>query len=291
MSSGAQNQYSLRRLSHGHFRIRVYNESPVKAPYPFGFVGDGLTQCVVLALPDWRVHGFLPGSLQLGEQDVTPVGTHPVVLLFHSFTQCQFSFPTFLPPMQFHEQTIGIPFTYIRANNSIPGGSGPYCFIPKFYLDDQWVWMIGRTYWGFDKEMAFVNSSNSLYAVTSLAGRRLVSLEWQDYENEVRSAIRGYPEFESVRLMLSQPLVSLSPAGVGPVLTLTDFDRSWNLGTVRPINGALEIDASYLPGFEGGYYATGGADADAPLLSSYELSVQWWLSFPYLPSGSLQEYP
>jgi hypothetical protein len=268
--------------------MRVYNEPLVKAPYPFGFIGDGLTRCAVLALPAWKVRGFLPASLELRDQDVTPSGTHPVVLLFHSFTHCQFSFPTFLPPMNFYELTFGIPFTWIRASSVVPGGSGPYYFMPKVYLNDLWVWMIGRMHWGFDKEMAVVSVTETHYTVTSLAGRCLASLAWNDGEGEARPAVEGYDEFEPIRQMLSQPLISLSPAARGPFLTLTDFDRSWNLATVRPIRSVLELDPFYLPGFEGGRYATSGDSAEMlpRLLGSYELSAQWWLSFPYLPQCS-----
>jgi hypothetical protein len=159
------------------------------------------------------------------------------------------------------------------------------------YLDDLWVWMIGRTYWGFDKQVAFVSAANNRYAVTSRAGLCLVSLTWDECEDEVRSAVKGYPEFESVRLMLSQPLISLSPAAVGTVLTLTDFDRRWNLASVRPIHAVLEIDETYLPGLEGGYYTTPGVNVGTPLLGSYELSALWWLSLPYLPVRSSQEHP
>ena len=269
--------------------MRVYNEQLVKAPYPFGFIGDGLTHCAVLALPSLQVCGFLPANLTLGEQDFTPKGTHPLILLFHQFADCQFSFPTFLPPMKFNEQTVGIPFTCIRASNRAPGLQGPYYYMPKLYLDDLWVWMIGRNYWGFDKEMAAVYIEKTRYTVASSAGRQIVSLAWSGSEVEPRPAVDGFPEFEPVRQMLTQPLISLSPAAPGPFVTLTDFDRSWNLGTVRPIPVVLDIDTVYLSGFEGGRYSTseGSTEARPRLLGAYELSAQWWLSFPYLPPCSM----
>jgi hypothetical protein len=272
------------------FRMRVYNEPLVKAPYPIGFIGDGLTRCAALALPAPIVRSFLPASLELGDQDVTPIGTHPVILLFHGFNYCQFSFPTLLPPMSFHEQTFGIPFTRIQAGTAVAGASGPFYFMPKMYLDDLWVLMVGRNFWGFDKQMAVVTVTENCYTVTSHWGRRLASLSWGVGGDEPRAAREGYPEFEPIRQMLSQPLISLSPAALGPLLTLTDFDRSWDLGTVRPIHSDLELDPFYLPGFQGGRFATSrdSAEAQPGLLGAYELSAQWWLSFPYLPSCSMR---
>jgi hypothetical protein len=260
----------------------------VKAPYPFGFIGDGLTRCAVLALPTAKIRALLPPSLELREQHVTPQGTHPVVLLFHAFSNCQFSFPTFLPPMKFNEQTFGIPFTCMRADVGVPCQPSPFYYMPRLYLDDLWVWMVGRNYWGFDKEMAVMQVSECSYTVASAAGRQRASMVWSSCGEEPRFAMEGYPEFEPIRQMLTQPLISLSPAAVGPFLTLTDFDRNWNLASVRPIRGVLDIDPLYLPGFEGGRFATSGALLESlpALLGAYELSGPWWLSYPYVAHSS-----
>jgi hypothetical protein len=269
--------------------MRVYNEQLVRAPYPFGFIGDGLTRCVVLAVPAWKVRSLLPANLEICEQNVTPKGTHPLVLLFHVFAHCQFSFPTFLPPMEFNEQTLGVPFTGIPGGARGPEQPGPFYFMPKLYLDHVFVWMIGRAYWGFDKEMAIVNVNQSSYSVTSAAGRPLASLVWRDGGSEPRVPVDSCPEFEPIRQMLTQPLISLLPAALGPFFKLTDFDRNWNLATIRQIDTVLDIDPFYLPGFEGGHFATSGELAETlprPLVS-YELSAPWWLSYPYLPSPSM----
>jgi hypothetical protein len=256
------------------------------APYPFGFIGDGLTRCAALALPCSQVRALLPPGLELGEQNLTPRGTHPVIFLFHRFFHCQYSFPTPLRPMSFHEQTAGIPFTYTRAGNGAPGGLGPYYFMPKLYLDDWWVWMNGRFLWGFDKEMAAVTETENRYTVMSPAGRPLVSLEWNG-EAEFRSAAFGYGNFEPVRQMLSQPLVTSFPAAAGPFAALTDFDRRWPLGTVRPVSAVLQVEPGYMPGFDGGQYNATGPGSDSRVIGSYELSAPWWLSLPYAPPAAI----
>jgi hypothetical protein len=289
VAGGAQDQYSSKPLCHrGVSRIRVYNEAPVKAPYSFGFVGDAITRCIALALPSSKVRAMLPAGLGLCAQSVTPQGTHPVILQSHTFAHCQFSFPTMLPPMSFHEQTLGIPFVCVSA---APGlrAAGPYYFMPKLYLDDRWNLFIGRNFWGFNKELARVRVNAGSYTVTSMTGRRLAGLTWSVSGDEPRPAIGGYEQFEPVRKMLSQTPLSFSPAAVGPIPTLTDFDRSWNLGTVRRLRAVLDIDAAYCPRFSGGHYETADETGQAsgwPALA-FEVSAQWWLSYPYLLPGAM----
>lgn len=246
---------------------------------------------MVIALPSFTVRKLLPFSLELQAQNVTPPGTHPVVFLFHSFLHCQFSFPTGLPPMNFLEQTFGIPFVSVSGGRGFATGQSQCYFMPKLYLNDLWVLMVGRNIWGFDKELAAVILTENSYAVTSRAGRRLVSIEWTGDETP-QPALGGYPEFEVVRQMLNQPLLSFSPMGIGPFVTMTDFERSWNLGTVRKLQSVLTVDSCYVRGFDGGRFETDSEPgALRTVLGSYEISAQWWLSYPYLPPSSPIEYP
>jgi hypothetical protein len=245
-------------------------------------MGNGITRCVVLALPSSAVSAMLPAGLDLGRQNLTPEGTHPLILQFHRFSECQFSFPTFLQSMNFHEQTVGIPFAYVRPGYGLPGGSGPYYFMPKLYLDDLWVLLNGRVWWGFNKEITSVQASDCRYTVTSLAGRRLVSLEWSVLGDADARPVNGSAEWERHRQMLNQTLISGTPASAGIFFSLTDFDRRWNLSTARPLRSVLEVDPAYLPGFEGGRFtASGQGGIDSPVLASFELCGPWWLSLPY----------
>lgn len=270
----------------------MYNRTLVRAPYPFGFFGDGVTRIAVLALPTRQVRSFLPAGLELGEQDFSPAGTHPVVLLFHDFVDCQFSFPTLLEPMNFHEQTFGIPFTYISGSRGFGSWAGPYYFMPMLYLDNSWVLAVGRNLWGFEKQPAAIALTGSSYTLTGSAGRRIASLAWKECEREPRPASDGAPDFDRLRELLNQNLISLFPPSIGPFLTLTDFDRRWNLASLRRIDAELEISSSYLPGFVGGRYASGAQiPADAPMLAAYELSGPWWLSYPYPAPGMVPLTP
>jgi hypothetical protein len=263
------------------------------APYPFGFIGDAITRGITLVLALPEVRALLPASLELGEQDVTPEGTHPVIFLFHGFSNCQFSIPTLLQSLNFHEQTVGIPFTYVRAGIGVPDTFGPYYFMPKLYLDDLWVSMIGRNFWGFDKELAKVDVAADRYAVSAGNGRQLASLTWSVPENDDDYlAAAMCPAFAATRRMLSQPLITQFPAAIGPFFVLTDFDRRWNLAKVRPLRTVLEVDPSYMSGFDGGCFVAGerSEDADSAAPAAYELVGPWWLSYPYQPLLSSPEF-
>jgi hypothetical protein len=261
----------------------------VAAPYLFGFIGSGISRCVALALPSGKVRALLPDGLELLDQDVTPRGTHPLVFLFHGFSECQFSIPTLFRSMTFHEQTAGIPFTRVRDSLGPYAGPGPYYFMPKLYLDDILVMLGGIFWWGFSKEMAIVDVSDNRYTVTSLTGHMLASLQWAAGTDTAYTAVTGYSEFEPMRQMMSQPLVSVYPPGVRSIFCLSDFDRRWNLAKARPIDPALDVAPSYMRGFEGGHFtASDHARSEARVVSSFELLAPWWLSPPYqtmLPSA------
>ena len=205
-------------------------------------------------------------------------------MLFHTFTHCQFSFPTLLEPMHFHEQTLGVPYVAMGPCGEWTDPA-PYYFMPRVYLDDPWVWMIGRTYWGFNKEMATVNVGETCYTISSPTGAPMARLAWNGSGGEARAAIYGYQDFDALRSMLSQPLISFLLSAAGPVPVLTDFDRNWNLATVRRIHPVLEILPCYQHGFEGEFREIPGEEerTGPALVGAYELSGPWWLSFPYPP--------
>ena len=252
------------------------------APYPVGYTGDGLTRGLTLALPCAQARSFLPAGLDIGEQHVTPPGTHPVILQFHDYSRCRLSVPTFLPDMQYREQTVSIPFTYVTG--AAGTSAGPYVFMPKLYLDHSFVTVAGFAFWGFGKSMAHISLTPDRYTVSSPAGVRLVSLRWKAAANGHRTPA-GYPAFEPIRQILSQPLISMLPAAGGPFRVLTDFHRNWQTAALRPLQTILEIDAPYGPGFDCDRYPSSdwSTGIDTSTLGSFELSTPWFLSFPYSP--------
>lgn len=243
--------------------------------------GDSLMRGATFALPVDRVRNLLPTGLDLGPQDVTPQGTHPVILLFNDIYRAHFSIPTLVPNMTYHEHTVGVPYCYLTTGSITPGHPGPYYYMPKLYLDNFSAIIGGLAFWGFNKEMASFEVTGNSYTITSSAGQRLASLSVDKGNFPDFSAITTFPLFEPVRQMLLQPLISMVPAAIGPFFVLADFDKTWDEGMIRPVNTVAEIAVEFIPGYPAGAYPAAGIDAS--VLGSYELRVPWRLSLPYPP--------
>jgi hypothetical protein len=240
---------------------------------------------VTLALPTHRVLDLLPAGLELGEQDVTPHGTHPIILFYHDMFRGHLSIPTLLPNGTYHEHSVGIPYSYMSSASITPGHPGPYYFMPKLYLDDFYATLGGLVYWGFAKEMASIQVTAERYSITSYAGQRVTSLAWKADGESAHRPIAEYPHFSKVRKMLNQPFISMLPAGIGPFFVLSDFDRNWDVATMRPLRTAVEVDVEYVQGYAAGRYPAKGwsPGIDQSVLGSYELRVPWRLGLPYPP--------
>ena len=245
--------------------------------------GYGTQRGVTVALPSDRVRDFLPAGLELGEQHVSPPGTHPVIILFNDMFRAQMSIPTLLPNMTYHEHSLGVPFSYISPGWLTPGNPGPYYFMPRLHLDNVFATLGGLLFWGFAKRMANFTVTADHYAVASETGQPITSLSWKATGKHL--PIGEYRYFEPVRQMLAQPVVSMVPASLGPFFVLSDFDKQWDVATVRPLETAMDIFVEYVPGFTSGRYPKAGRapGIDASVIGSYELRSPWRLSLPYPP--------
>ncbi len=255
---------------------------------PFNIInlnGDGTIRGMTIVLPVDRVRDFLPAGLELAEQDVTPKGTHPIIVHFNDMFRAQMSIPTLLPNMTYHEHIFAVPYVNISRGSITPGRPGPYFFMTKLFLDSFWATLGGLVFWGFAKEMASFQITGERYSITSLTGPRITSLEWKVDEKHGHKPVAEYPHFAPVREMLSQPVISMIPASMGPFFILSDFDKDWDVATVRPLRTALDVDVAYVPGYECGRYPDTGwsPGIDQSVLGSYEVRAPWRLSLPYPP--------
>lgn len=247
--------------------------------------GYGTMRGVTLALPSALVRNMLPAGLELGAQDITEPGTHPVILFFHDMFRAQMSIPTLLPNMTYREHSVGIPFSYLTGGPTAPACRGPYYYMPRLYLDNFLATLGGIVFWGFAKEMANVTVTDTSYAITSLGGGPLTSLTWKEPETGAFKPIAEYPSFEPVRQMLTQPIISKVPAGAELYFVLSDFDKEWETATVRPLETCVDVNVEYVLGYRAGRYPASrwSPGIDSSVLGSYELRAPWRLSIPYLP--------
>jgi len=260
----------------------------MSTPFPFGMInlgGYGHMRGVTLARATDSVRNLLPAGLELGEQNVTPKGTHPVVLLFNDMYQARLSFPNLLPSLTYHEHFVAIPFAFLSRTTLIPGYPGPYYYLVKGYLDSFLATIGGRLLWGLPKELASLRVSSGEYSVNDSCGRPRTSLAWNTQAEESFRPLGELPNFNPIREMLSHPIVSMLPAAIGPFFVLSDFHIHWEAATLRPLETSVEVDTAFVPGYECGRFpATGWSPGiDQSVLGSYELQAPWQITTIYPP--------
>ena len=112
-----------------------------------------------------------------------------------------------------------------------------------------------------------------------------MSLAWEVEEDSGFQPVAECANFQPILRMVSQPLISAVPFSLGPFFALSNFDKNWDVATVRPLRTAVEVDVSFLPGYDCGRYPSEGwsPGIGQSVLGSYELRAPWRLSFPYPP--------
>lgn len=235
--------------------------------------GDGIFRGCTLALPSEQVRALLPFGLSLGRQQLTPAGTHPVIMLCNEILRAHMTVPSALPSLSYRELSLGIPHCTL-------GSAGPFYYQPRLWLDSSLAMLGGVLYWGLTKRLATIDVDARRFAV-SQAGRALTSLEFTP-SGDARSVDR-FPYFAELRALHEQPLIMTLPLGLGgPFFVCANFDKAWHAGTLRPLHTSARIDVSYLPGLPTCSVLAEGIEQSE--LGSYELRLPWRLSLPYAPA-------
>lgn len=238
--------------------------------------GNGILRGVTVALPTGQVRNLLPWELELGSQNVTPRGTHPVILFFYDMFHAHMNIPSLLPNLTYHEQIVGVPFSYVTRGMLNPGPCGPFFFMPRLNLDNFLATLGGLLWWGFAKRMAHITVTQDRYTVKdSRSGATLISLDYQPTQGY--QPIHRFPFFEPVQRMLNQPIVSQVPAAMGPYFVWSDFDKQWSTAGLRPLSTVVTISEEFVPGLHCGRYPVEGRTEgiDQSVLGSFELQTRW----------------
>ena len=238
--------------------------------------GDAVIRGVTIALPSKLVLNFLPAGLELGEQNITGPGNHPVLFLFSDMLDVEASIPSPIAPIDYHEHRVCIPFAFISKSALTPGPPGPYCYMPKLYVDSFLAMFGGLVFQGALKEMAHFKVTPYSFSLADAAARQLTSIEWTAGKDGTFRPAADFQLFKGVRQMLSQPLVS-----GGPVFVLYDFEKSWDFALLRPLHTKLSTQMDYVQGYAAEPVPSDGIDASQ--LGSYELRTSWRLSSPLPP--------
>jgi hypothetical protein len=247
----------------------------------FHLSGTGTMRYMTLALPTETVRSMLPNGLELGQQNLTPAGTHPVMMGFHDMFRLHTSFPSLLPSMSYHEHSVGVPYCYLSQGQIGLSAPGPYFFMPIVMLDHFLATVGGLLFWGFAKRYERVSNANGSYEIVRMDGDPVLRMDYAS-AGEAKP-ISEYPEFEIQRQALAQTVISTFPAGMGPYFVLSEFPKHWAAATLQPITASLDVFSDYVLGFAAGRYPTEGADPgiDTSQVGAYELRAPWRLSSPY----------
>jgi hypothetical protein len=246
-----------------------------------GFVGLGLMRAATLVLPTRRVQAMLAPGMRLREQQLTPHGTHPVILFFYQMFQAHTTIPTLLPELTYCEQIIGVPYTDLTGEPPNVFAGGPFFFMPQLFLSDVIAWWVGRVSCGFAKNLARITADDRRYEVRALDGRPLITLD--SLPTGGYHPVDRYPKLVPVQKAIDQKIVSQMPLGIGPWFVASDFVRYWWGAQMRPISTVVHIAEELVPGLPAGRFPchgrTPGIDVD--VLGSYEFSTGWSQSFIY----------
>jgi hypothetical protein len=247
-------------------------------PLPYNFialVGHGELRVVCIPMPVEIVRNFLPYEMELGAQNVTPPGTHPVIFFFYDMYDAHMTIPTLLPNLTYHEQILGVPFTYVKAGYASIDKVGPCFFMPQLYLNDYLATIGGRMYWGFAKNLARVDVNANSYLVSSLEGEAILKLEF-GLSGPSKPA-HEWPLIGPMQAIMTQPIVSQLPMALGPFVACSNFDKDWTTATVQPLKTVVNIYKSYVQGLPTGRYPAVGASATIAhsTTGSFVMKTEW----------------
>jgi hypothetical protein len=234
-------------------------------------VGEGLTRGVTIPLPTEQVRNLLPLGLALGEQDLTPPGTHPVIFFFQVMFRAHMTIPTVLPPMTYNEHILGIPFSYVTRRLSSSLRSGPFFFMPRLHLDSFLATIGGVLWWGYSKQMANITVTERRFVVSTSGGDPLIALDF-DPTGDYRP-VDHYQNFKPIGRIMRQPMVSQLPVGAGPWFACSNFERGLSVGELRPLSTSVHITREFVHGLPCGSFRAEGIDRSP--LGSYELRAPW----------------
>ncbi|MEQ8661809.1 MAG: acetoacetate decarboxylase family protein [Gammaproteobacteria bacterium] len=247
----------------------------------FHLSGTGVMRYMTLSLPTDAVRRLLPNGIELLKQDLTPVGTHPVMMGFHDMFRLHTSFPSLLPSMTYHEHSVGVPFCAINHPELGLVNPGPFFYMPIVMLDHLLATLGGLMFWGFAKRYARISGTNGRYDVAHTNGEPVLSLSYEAAGDS--KPLAEHPEFELQRQALAQTVVSTFPLGMGPYFVLSDFPKHWAVATLQPLTTTLEIFSDYVLGIAPGRYPPldTAPGTETSVLGAYMLNAPWRLSSPY----------
>lgn len=246
-------------------------------------VGDQIIRVVTLSWPEHVLRGFLPPGFELGPQDLTPEGEHPISFYLSQMLGLTLTAPNLLPVMTYNELCVVVPHVYVRGGAGPHERAGPFLYLPRILLDNVWAMTGGLMFYAYPKRLADFTVRDGDYRIRERSGTEILRYDYQAVGTPRPPG--DWPLFGPARRMLSMPVVTASPFGVGPVAMCTRYDKLWTRATVQPLHGSLAIASSFIPGMPTGTYPRGEQPASiaSSMLGAFDLRcrVRQSVSYPW----------
>ena len=272
------------RRPHVHPRYRRYwktLELPIRrftralqgpaAALPPAQVGIYFTSAVVLALPDKTARHLLVPGLELGPQNLTPAGTHPLLCMFGYQRDVRPPIHIF-PGMDYLEFIAALPWIHWREAAS-PCGR-PFVFMPRLYLNRFLPTVLGWVC-GYAKQLARLHMRKTVYHVRSLfTPGRLITGSFTLRGNPAPPA--EFQFFPPIQEVFRQRFIGQGPLGR---FVCTEFNFNFQEAKMQAIAAEGDITNECLPGLPAQGYQVPGIDEDP--LGAFQLHVRWELTPPF----------
>jgi hypothetical protein len=235
--------------------------------------------CVVTwAMKTEIVSQMLPGGLELGPQDWTAPGLHPVLFTFGRQSNVR---PNFVPvPGLFYEELI-IAIPYVQWRDDRYAYRGPYVYPPRLYLDHLLPTLLG---WipGYPKRLARIQAEEHTFRVSDLFRDQEVIRSRFSSKGEPRP-MGDFPLFSATAAMLGQPILGRAFL-VGPFVgTFLNFELERAL--IQPVECEMWIDRPFPRNLPAGSLRTPGID-EIPM-GAFRFIVPWNVGPPFLPASPI----
>jgi hypothetical protein len=218
---------------------------------------------------------LLPADLELAPQTLSPVGKHPILLLFNR---------THLEPntkldriakeyklgieLDYNEFIVMLP--YVQFKDSTYNDGAPYCFLPVLYLDSLLAVLGGRIFWEFNKELARFDTSGYNFNVSSeILDTPIFTSEFLLSGMPVRD--ESLQNFSIIEPVLNLPVIEHGPYGYVSSIYTVAYENQFITPSSITLNN---VSCPYLPLGN----ITSNSITETPL-GCFDLDYNWSLTY------------
>jgi hypothetical protein len=233
-----------------------------------GITGDYRARCAVVALPRSEAAALLASNCELGEQPLTPPGTHPIVFLFGEQWNVRLLHTPFIA--KYLETVLSVPWVRPRDKKC---GVAPLANVSRLWLNKLGP-VMGGWFWGFPKMWESIAIGGGTYAVRNLISKRPIVSAQYELHGEKAPPSR-FPHFQVVRPIFEQTFIQRFLV-YGPT-RLCKLDFEIDRATLQPLTGTIVCSRPALN--------LKIESIETTPLGGFMLELPWTLTYPFRCGG------